>query len=88
MEPRFILQKEDTTFYHLFRLVKGFVSLALLERIRRFSQRLMSGFIVPQVVKGTETPELTEKPEGGNTNPAFCDFEVQTSKRNSTSSYF
>lgn len=31
-ERRLTLQKEDTTFYHLFRLIKGFVSSALEEK--------------------------------------------------------
>lgn len=37
VELRFILHKEDTTFYHLFQLVKAFVSFAPVETIVFFT---------------------------------------------------
>ncbi|XP_075328707.1 sodium-coupled monocarboxylate transporter 1-like [Odontesthes bonariensis] len=52
VEPRLTFQKEDTTFYQLFKFVKD------------------------NVTRRAETHELTKRPEGGNTNPAFCDSEI------------
>ncbi|XP_017285428.1 sodium-coupled monocarboxylate transporter 1 [Kryptolebias marmoratus] len=62
-EARLTLQKEDTTFYHLFRFAKGCV------------------------MKGADKPDLTGKPEGGDTNPASsCDLEMDALKANLKSS--
>lgn len=88
VEPRLTLMKEDTTLYYLIRCFKDRVSTAAVNHIKMLWTNsgcpLTLGFVLFPIEVMTRTGRLDltkdREKEFGNTNPAFCDVELDLTR--------